>query len=59
VPQEEEIIKLTETGRPPSTKFAKVLTRAGLDTAVLNDIASVIPLGQSVVLAWLKNDSKV
>jgi len=46
--QEEEIIKwLTERDVPHQQNF-KVLTRAGLDTAVLNDIASVIPLGQFV-----------
>lgn len=58
--QEEEIIKwLTQRDIPHQQHFAKVLTRAGLDTAVLNDIASVIPSGAvCAVLAWLKTTLK-
>lgn len=58
--QEEEIVQwLTERSIPHQQHFAKVLTRAGLDTAVLNDIASGIP-SESVcaVLAWLKTTLK-
>jgi signal transduction histidine kinase len=58
--QEEAIIQwLTEWSIPHQQHFAKVLTRAGLDTAVLNDIASVIPSGSvCAVLAWLKTTLK-
>lgn len=58
--QEEKIIQwLTERSIPHQQHFAKVLTRAGLDTGVLDDIASVIP-AESVcaVLAWLKTTLK-
>ncbi len=58
--QEEEIIQwLTQRSIPHQQHFAKVLTRAGLDTIVLDDIASVIP-SESVcaVLAWLKTTLK-
>ena len=58
--QEEEIIKwLTERDIPHQQHFAKVLTRAGLNTTVLNDIASVIS-SESIcaVLAWLKTTLK-
>lgn len=58
--QEEKIIQwLTEQSIPHQQHFAKVLTRAGLDTAVLNDIASVVPDGAvCAVLAWLKTTLK-
>lgn len=58
--QEEKIIQwLTEHSISHQQHFAKVLTRAGLDSAVLDDIASVIP-SESVfaVLAWLKTTLK-
>ena len=58
--QEEEIIQwLTERSIPHQQQFAKVLTRAGLDTTILNHIASIIP-SESVcaVLAWLKTTLK-
>lgn len=58
--QEEEIIQwLTEWSIPHQQHFAKVLTRAGLNTAVLNDIACVVPAGSvCAVLAWLKTTLK-
>ncbi len=58
--QEEKIIQwLTERSIPDPQHFAKVLTRAGLDTPVLNDIASVVPAGAvCAVLAWLKTTLK-
>lgn len=58
--QEEEIIQwLNEWSIPHPRHFAKVLTRAGLDTTVLNDIASVVPAGAvCAVLAWLKSTLK-
>jgi signal transduction histidine kinase len=58
--QEAEIIQwLTEWSIPHPQHFAKVLTRAGLDIAVLNDIASVVPAGAvCAVLAWLKTTLK-
>ncbi|MBV8886928.1 MAG: cyclic nucleotide-binding domain-containing protein [Chroococcidiopsidaceae cyanobacterium CP_BM_RX_35] len=58
--QEEKIIQwLTERSIPHQKQFAEVLTRAGLDTAVLNDIESVIPSGAvCAVLAWLKTTLK-
>ena len=58
--QEEKVIQwLTQRSIPHQQHFAEVLTRAGLDTAVLDDIASVIP-AESVcaVLAWLKTTLK-
>ena len=58
--QEEKIIHwLTQRSIPHQEHFAKVLTRAGLDTVVLDNIASVIP-PESVcaVLAWLKTTLK-
>ncbi|MBV9384955.1 MAG: cyclic nucleotide-binding domain-containing protein [Chroococcidiopsidaceae cyanobacterium CP_BM_ER_R8_30] len=58
--QEEKIIQwLTERSIPHQQQFAQVLTRAGLDTAVLEDIESVIPSGAvCAVLAWLKTTLK-
>ena len=58
--REEEIIQwLTQRSIPHQQQFAQVLTRAGLDTPILNHIASVIP-SESVcaVLAWLKTTLK-
>ncbi|NJR63774.1 MAG: GHKL domain-containing protein [Cyanobacteria bacterium CRU_2_1] len=54
--QEEEIIQwLTERDIPHPQHFAKILTRAGLDTIVLNDIASVVPPDSvCAVVSWLK-----
>lgn len=57
---EQKIIQwLTQHNIPHQEQFAKVLTRAGLDTGVLDDIASVIP-AESIcaVLAWLKTTLK-
>lgn len=58
--QEDDIIHwLTERNIPKPQHFAKVLTRAGLDTTVLNDIARVVPDGSvCAVLAWLKTTLK-
>lgn len=57
---EEEIVQwLIGRSIPHPQHFAKVLTRAGLDTAVLNQIASVIPAeAVCAVLAWLKTTLK-
>lgn len=58
--QEDEIIQwLTDRSIPKQEHFARVLTRAGLDTVVLDDIADVVP-PESVcaVLAWLKTTLK-
>ncbi|NJO66532.1 MAG: cyclic nucleotide-binding domain-containing protein, partial [Leptolyngbyaceae cyanobacterium RM1_405_57] len=54
--QEEEIVQwLLKRSIPHPQKFAKVLTRAGLDITILNDIESVVPDGSvCAVLAWLK-----
>lgn len=54
--QEEDIVHwLVKRNIPHPQHFAKVLTRAGLDITVLNDIESVVPDGAvCAVLAWLK-----
>lgn len=54
--QEEDIVHwLVERNIPHPQHFAKVLTRAGLDITVLNDIENVVPDGAvCAVLAWLK-----
>ncbi|GAB4227386.1 MAG: ATP-binding protein [Elainellaceae cyanobacterium] len=58
--QEAEIVGwLTARQIPHPQHFAKVLTRAGLDTAVLDDIAHVVaPESVCAVLAWLKTTLK-
>lgn len=58
--QEGDVIRwLTDRGIPKPQHFAKILTRAGLDTAVLDDIAGVVPDGSvCAVLAWLKTTLK-
>jgi AraC-like DNA-binding protein len=58
--QEEKIIDwLTERNIPHQEHFARVLTRAGLDTAILDRIASVVPQNSvCAVLAWLKTTLK-
>jgi signal transduction histidine kinase len=58
--QEQEVIQwLTERGISKQEHFARVFTRAGLDTAVLDSITSVVPEGSiCAVLAWLKTTLK-
>lgn len=58
--QEEDIVQwLIKRSIPHPQHFAKVLTRAGLDVTVLNDIESVVPNGAvCAVLAWLKGTLK-
>lgn len=60
--QEEAIVAWLEarhiphfTACPTQQHFAKVLTRAGLDTVILDDIARVVsPESMCAVLGWLK-----
>jgi signal transduction histidine kinase len=57
--QEEEMISwLVAHAIPHPQAFARVLTQAGLDVTLLEDIARVVPESLCAVLAWLKSTLK-
>jgi signal transduction histidine kinase len=58
--QEDALIQwLTERNIPYALQIAKILTRAGLDTTTLDEIAHVVPAESlCAVIAWLKTTLK-